>query len=529
MTKMTKKILIATGAIALLGLGGGYLALRVLVSDDHVRTQLAARLSEATGQPVRIERAHLVFTPKIGIELSQVQIGEPARLSADAMRLVTGLRPLLRRRIEGAELVVDGGRVELPLPAAPGGAPVVEEPVRADESATGGMTLVSIDTIALRDFRVTAGSHKVVVDLDTTLAGERLEIRQLRARMDAAVVEGTGSVEGFASPVVTLDLTASQLDLDALTSLLGALAASSETRLATGAGARRPSGEGKGRAQPAAGSLPEMAVSLTASRGRLGGASFSDLKARLKAAGRAIHVDPLTVVTFGGRCSGSLDVDLGRSVPSFAGRVTMDGIDMAEVLSYAGKDGMMTGSLSGTMNVRGHGGDTSSLVRRLDGAGRVLVKDGTVRHLDLVGSVVRALGRPGEAPAGSGEAFDTLGGHFVLNDGVMQSSDLTFDSRDVDLDGAGRLLLTEGTLNVRANLRLSEELTGRMGRDGARLTSENGRMIVPAVLSGPVDAPQVTVDVNAMARRAAAEEAKKQIGRGLNRLLKKKPGGGDHR
>jgi len=112
---------------------------------------------------------------------------------------------------------------------------------------------------------------------------------------------------------------------------------------------------------------------------------------------------------------------------------------------------------------------------------------------------------------------------------VMQSSDLTFDSRDVDLDGAGRLLLTEGTLNVRANLRLSEELTGRMGRDGARLTSENGRMIVPAVLSGPVEAPQVTVDVNAMARRAAAEEAKKQIGRGLNRLLKKKPGGGDHR
>jgi AsmA protein len=269
-----------------------------------------------------------------------------------------------------------------------------------------------------------------------------------------------------------------------------------------------------------------MSVTLTAPRGRVGGAAFTGLEARLKTAGRVLTVEPLTFGVFGGHCSGSLSVDLGPSVPAFAGRVTIEGIDMAQVMAYAGKEGAMTGRLSGTIKVGGHGADAAGTIRALEGSGRVDVKNGTLPHLDLVGKVVRALGRPGEAPAGSGEAFETLGGSFILAGGVARSSDLAFESRDVDLDGTGRLSLGDGTVNVRANLRLSEELTRRMGRDGARLTSENGRMTVPAVLSGPIEAPGVAVDVNAMARRAAAEEAKKQIGRRLNELLKKPGGGG---
>jgi hypothetical protein len=155
------------------------------------------------------------------------------------------------------------------------------------------------------------------------------------------------------------------------------------------------------------------------------------------------------------------------------------------------------------------------------------VKTGTLPHLELVGTVVRALGRPGEAPKGSGEAFSTLGGSFSLADGVLTSKDLTMDSRDLNVDGAGSVSFAAASMDVRANLRLSEDLSRRVGRDAARLTGERTRMTFPAVVSGPVAQPKVSVDARGLVQKAATEELKNQLKKGIGNLLKKKkPGGG---
>jgi len=521
---MLKKILLALAALLVLVLLGGYLMLRSAVSDENVRPRLAAILSEALGQPVDIASAHLVFSPKIGIELTGVSIGDPARISVDSLRLATGLRPLLSKRIEGAEIVVDGGQVGLPLPplGSQGAGDAPPAPSAPADSSGAGLTIVSVDTIALHNFRVTSGDRTLVVDLDTSLADDRLDVKKLVARAGDVTIEGTGAVTHLADPEASFDLTAHPLDLDALMAFLSAFAPAPED----GAPAA-PAASSQAASAEAAASVPRITVRLTAPAGRVAGVDFTNLSATAKVANGIVTLDPLSFGVFQGAYKGRLTVDGTGPAPSFAWAAAIDGVDVASLLAFAGSAGAMTGTLSGTIDLEGSGTDAAEAIKALKGSGQIHVTDGTLPHLDLVGHVVRALGRPGEAPKGSGEAFTTLGGSFTLANGAMASPDVTFDSRDLDLKGKANVSLTQGTMDVRANLLLSEELTKRMGTDGQRLLARNGQMTMPAVVQGPFDAPKVTIDVGSVVKNAAAQELKKQLEKGIGNLLKKKkPGGG---
>ena len=520
---MAKKLALALVALLVLLAAGGYFLLRSLVSDESVRAQLSSRLTAALGQPVAIDRAHLVFSPKIGIELGGVRVGEPARLTFERVRLATGLRPLLRRRVEGAEVVVDGGLAELPLPPITlGGSP----PAGAAPAAPGqggGLTIVSVDTIAFRNMRVMSGGHTVSLDLDTALMSDRLDVRRIAATSDGLQIEGTGSVADLSDPHAVFDLTASELDLDRIMAMLAAFAE-------TAPGQTPPPSVGPAgspAAGPAAAAAPRIAVSLTAPKGRAAGVAFTDLRAKAAVRDGRVTLEPLTFGVMGGRYAGSLELDATGEVPAFTWVATLDDVDVAAVLAAAGADPSMTGRLSARVRLTGAGADAAAALKSLSGTGRVDVTNGTLPHLELVGTVVRALGRPGEAPKGSGEAFSTLGGSFSLADGVLTSKDLTMDSRDLNVDGAGSVSLAAASLDVRANLRLSEDLSKRVGRDAARLTGERTRMAFPAVVTGPVAQPNVSVDARGLVQKAATEELKNQLKKGIGNLLKKKkPGGG---
>jgi len=88
--------------------------------------------------------------------------------------------------------------------------------------------------------------------------------------------------------------------------------------------------------------------------------------------------------------------------------------------------------------------------------------------------------------------------------------------------GAPTIHLPEGGIDMRTSVRLSPELTAQAGTDLRRFTQEEGRIVVPAVISGTIAAPSVMVDVKSVATRAVENEVKRQV-RGLfDRLIKKK-------
>jgi hypothetical protein len=146
-----------------------------------------------------------------------------------------------------------------------------------------------------------------------------------------------------------------------------------------------------------------------------------------------------------------------------------------------------------------------------------------VPHLDLVRTAVLVFGKPaGDNPAGSGEAFSQLAASLAVAGQTLSTRDLTFASRDLDMNGSGTLSLATEALDLHANLILSRELSAQSGRDLYRLAREGDRVVVPARITGSVESPTVMVDVKAALQRAIRNRAEDEIRNFFKRLGKPK-------
>jgi hypothetical protein len=154
------------------------------------------------------------------------------------------------------------------------------------------------------------------------------------------------------------------------------------------------------------------------------------------------------------------------------------------------------------------------------------VTDGVIPHLDMVRTIVLAFGKPSGAPQKSGSAFSRLGGSFGLANATLTSENLVLQSADFDLHGRGAFRIDSGVVAARGDVALSPELTAQAGTDLRRYAQEDGRVIVPATISGSLNAPGVSLDVAAATRRAFSNELQRRANSFLDGLFKKKKGGG---
>ena len=163
------------------------------------------------------------------------------------------------------------------------------------------------------------------------------------------------------------------------------------------------------------------------------------------------------------------------------------------------------------------------------GTARVDIKDGIVRNLGLVRTVVIATSMCSDAqplPAGSSsdEHFSQLGATLAIANGSARTNDLLFESPDVTLKAAGSVQLNGSAIDLKGNVQLSEALSQQAGRDLYRYTQEQGRVTLPATVSGSAQSPAVRIDVGAAATRAMKnklnEEATKAINRALGNIFK---------
>jgi len=230
---------------------------------------------------------------------------------------------------------------------------------------------------------------------------------------------------------------------------------------------------------------------------------------------------------FGGTFKGRLEADTHGNAPALRLTGTVAGLDVPSLLKGSGSPGGITGRLGGTVSIAASGSDGAALMRTARGTINAVVSDGTMPHLDLVRTVVLAFGKPTGAPAeGSGTAFDRLGGTFALSNGTLKSENLALAARDFDTGGRVRLAIDSGAVDARADVVLSPELTAQAGTDLRRYAQEDGRVRVPATVTGTLDRPRVTIDVAAAVRRALTNELESRATSFLEGLFKKKKGGG---
>lgn len=518
---MFKKILLgALAVIAALSIGL-YLWARAVFTEDTVRTALAAQLSKALGQPVKVGSIAAAIYPRVTVNLGQVSIGEPARIRVQTLHVGTDFRALLSRRIEHARLELAGAHIELPLPPFSIGSGST-----STQASKPPVELVSIDAIVLRDVQIVSGGRTVTGDVEVVPEGTALTLKKVTLRADKATIDVTGRITDLSGPVGDMAVKAGALNFDQL------LAFASDFAAGTGMGASpaarsTPSASTTRNAGPKAPPM-NIAVSLAADRATMGSLTLEKLAGQARITSDRMTLEPIGFSVFGGRYDGSLVFTLG-AVPDFRLNATLSGVDVAAATAFAGSPGTITGRLSGRLTLAGRGMAASTVMNAARGTARLDIVDGVVRNLGLIRTIVVATsGRSDATRADSGtkdEPFSRLGATWRIAGGTATTDDLRFQSKDLLLNAGGTIRLDGSAINLAGEVQLSDELSKQAGRDLVRYTQENGRVTLPATITGSANAPQVRIDVASAAKRAlvnrAGEEAQKAL-KGLGGLFKKK-------
>jgi uncharacterized protein involved in outer membrane biogenesis len=452
---MLKKVLI--GGAVLIVLAGTILYFRAqsIFSSELVRTSVAAQLSRALGQPVRIGSIGATILPRVTMVLSDVRIGSPARITVATLNVGTSARALLSRRIERATLSADGVRIELPLP------PFVIGAGDTPSNDAPAVTIGSIDEVLLSDIEIVSGGRSLRGDARIVPRGEGTHIDSMTLRIDDTTVDVSGDIASFHGPTGTLALRASSLDMLALQAFA--------TDFAAGAGL----GEGSrsARAAPASTSpnpAPmNLLIDITADR-----ASFGTLT-----------LDALTA--WAGR-PGAMTGRLAGSFNAAGSGTTADRI---------------VASTTGTARIDVAQGTVQGLA--------------LVRTLVVAG----AMRADSTANGTGSEAFSHLGASFTLGNGLARTNNLAFESDDVSLEGAGQIGLDGSNIDLAGRVRLSEALTQQAGRDLVRYTQEGGRVTVPVSISGSAGALNVRLETVDLLKRAITNKALEEAGEALRRGL----------
>ncbi len=521
---MVKKVVAGVVVALVVAVAGLYFWAQSILATESVRSAIAAQVSQAIGQPVTIGGIGATVFPRVTVKLDQVAIGQPPRIQVGVLEVGASLGALLSRRIEHGSVRLDGARIEMPLPPI-GASPGDGGAASGEEGGSAPVEIVSIDEILLSNVEIASGGRTLRGDIEAELDGPRVVLRKVALSADGADLSASGTITDLSGPIGELTITAGTLDLDQLLAFAGDFAGGVQPSAGSSSGpapAARPA--------PATASSMNITVSLDAARARMGKLELDTLTGRARLTPDALTIEPMAFGVFGGRYDGSMSVTLAGAAPSFRWTASIEGVDVAAATAFAGSPDTVSGQLSGTIDLAGRGADAATAIDSVRGTVRVDAVDGVVKKLGLLRGVVLATsmreGAATQAASGStDEPFTRLGATVAVANGTASTQDLRFESPNLLLTAAGSLRLETTELNLAGKVQLSDELSKQAGRDLARYTAEEGRVTLPARITGPAGSPSVSIDVAGMAKRAitnrAAEEADKRI-KGLGGLIRRR-------
>jgi uncharacterized protein involved in outer membrane biogenesis len=506
------RIILAIVVVLVVLTAGLAVAVRVLLGGDRIKSAIEAQASAALGRPVVIRTAVPRLYPRVSLELTDVAIGSAREVTIDYVRLSTGLRGLIQRRIESAEVSVERSRVDIRWALALVGALASPPTVPTPASSSYALTIDSISSIAFRGVTLVAGSHTLLVDMDSALAaGDRFIVSRLQGTSGHSAFRASGEIGSLAARRGKFTIDAETLDIDGLLAFLVA---------ATPAGAEAIAPQGSASAPPPAKPL-DLEIAVRAKQGRTFGVALSNLTTACRLKGSIVTLDDVKVELFGGRFAGQA-VFHGSTDPRYEWRGTFDNLDVKDVVAFAGASGSITGRLGGTLNLVAPGAELLQAMRRVRGTARVAATDGRIPGLEVVRSVILAFGKPtGARPEGSGEAFSRVAATLAIAGQNASTRDLTFNSRDFDMNGEGTLSFATQAVNFRTDVILSRELSAQAGRDLYRLAREGERIVLPARITGTVSSPTVFIDIQSALQRALRNRAEDALKGLFDRLRKK--------
>jgi len=568
---LARRVLGAVLALVVVAAGVGAFLINRALSPGTFRPIAESQLTKVLGMRVSVGRLDIDLFPRPQVTGGEITIGDAGGQHAPSLRLGgVRIRPrfstLLSGRptidlieIQGLALAVRRdaeGRWHLPFegaataaasqdrPAASTNQPARPEkgaPVEIGEIRLAGGSLTIIDDVLPGPSKSAEAATVRDVAALVHATGDTIQLTALQARLGSSTLTGSGEMTraglhftlawgalkasdlselfGLAgtAPIAGLMVDSERpLDLDVSVQPEGRLAAKGTVRadrIAAG------STVVTGVSVPFAYDGTKATAALKAERLALGTLTLTSVESDLTFDGTRLTADPVTFVTCGGRARGRFTY-----VPARPGAWTLIGaVDGIDVNAFLSANTSARDRLSGTgrLDVDVRGATEGPLEESLAGTVRAVVTNGVIRNFALLAAINRALGITGGG--GKDMTFDAMSGTLAIGGAQVSTRDLILRMGELTVTAEGTLGFDQ-TINVKGRGNFSRGKTAELTAHAKTLrllANARGELEFPVRVSGTVAAPRFTIDLSRVGKTAATNVIKKELGKALNRLIRK--------
>jgi AsmA protein len=247
---------------------------------------------------------------------------------------------------------------------------------------------------------------------------------------------------------------------------------------------------------------------------RMAGLEFSDAAVGIVIRDGRLRINPLTAGFYGGRYSGDISLDASGDVPVVSLDEKIDSITFQRLVSDLVDSDALSGMALGHVRLAGRGRSGSEVLGSLQGDLGLTLTEGALEGINIWYEIRRGMalykGMAPPEPEPARTVFSRMQLTADVKDGVMNTRQLTGELPFLTVRGDGAIDLGQS----RVDLGLVAEVRDVPELADDPLGSELGGKSLPFKISGPLDAPSLSVDWEALLKSQATDMLLDKLGLG---------------
>jgi AsmA protein len=348
---------------------------------------------------------------------------------------------------------------------------------------------------------------------DITFSQNAANLQNISVTVGQTNANGSVTLKNFSAPAVQFTLNADKVNVPELQQIFGATPAEPAKRAFAEPGFWHlvPRAEAQTTARQQPGMLDKMTGTGTVTIGTVqdNDLVLNNVRSNVTINHGIIQMNPLTSTLYGGQETGSITMDMRPAQPVYTVNLKTDKVDANKLVSSVTSiKQMIYGLLASNVNASFSSGG-NDIARTLNGTLGVDLTNGKLANLDLlhelasVGKFVS--GFSGAAPKGFTNLVQ-LSGNFDVKNGVAQTNDLKAVIDGGTLAAKGLVNLADQSLNLHVTAILNSALSKAAGGTqvggfmNTALANNQGELVIPVIITGTFQHPQVAPDVQQVAQ-----------------------------
>jgi AsmA protein len=345
----------------------------------------------------------------------------------------------------------------------------------------------------------TAALRRASLDTNFEVTPTRAAFDDLVVGLDDSRITGSFLVEEFSDPRYRFALSADKLNADRYLPPQAEEAGGDERR----AGDLELSNEAL--------SAIRIDGSVRVGELRLAGLDFQNVNTSMIVGNGSMHLDGAHANLYGGVFDGRFHVDTDGDLPTMllSGKTT--GLQLAPLIVALMGDANFSGTADFDIDLQGRGTTVTDNLHAAAGTMGFALTNGAIEGFNIDNTLCRTFNRARQQPMPPEQPnrtpYESIRGTATVTDGIANSDDLFGRAGSAEVRGKGTLALAEQITNYRFEVRLAHSVPIQGCQDMDRIVG----LDFPLVMTGPVDAPEITPDYGQVLQRIIEDKVRDDI------------------